>query len=162
MAEIRKKFSLVKDKVLPVITFLRRNELLTAEALINIGLLIYGSIAINFLSMKGISDDIQIIITFPLLFFVPGYAITQLSFYENRNKLEILAMSFAISLAMIPLFIYFDVARIRIIRGVKWREELAIIALVLLTLLVLVRHVGKVILEVIAKMRSTKTPKSAT
>lgn len=159
MAEIRKKFTLVKEKVLPVIIFLRKNDLLSAEALFNIGLLIYGSIAINFLNLKNANGDIQIIVTFPLLFFVPGYAITQLSFYENRNKLEILAMSFAISLAMIPLFIYLDVARTTVIPDTKWNEELAIVALVLLTILILIRHIGKVILEMLSKIRS-KTPKS--
>ena len=106
MVEIQKKFTVVKNKVRPVVVFLRKNDLLTAEAFFNIGLLIYGSIAINFLNMKNVDGDMQIIVTFPLLFFVPGYAITQLSFYENTNKLEILAMSIAISLAMIPLFIY--------------------------------------------------------
>ena len=158
MVEIRKKFTIIKDKMLPFITFLRQNDLLTAEALFNIGLLVYGSIAINFLNIKNTSDDIQIIVTFPLLFFVPGYAITQLSFYENKNKLEILAMSFAISVAMIPLFIFFEVGHITLIPNTKWNEELAIIALLLLTLLVLVKHIGTVILEAIGKVRSKSSP----
>ncbi|MFX1519429.1 MAG: hypothetical protein ACFFCD_05870 [Promethearchaeota archaeon] len=161
MAEIRKKIAIMKDKMLPFVTFLRKNDLLTAEAFFNIGLLVYGSIAINFLNLKDGNSDVQIIITFPLLFFVPGYAITQLSFYENKNKLEILAMSFAISLAMIPLFVYLDAARITVIPKTSWNEELAIIALVLLTLLILVRHIGKVILETLVKLRS-KSPKSTT
>ena len=157
MVEIQKKFTVVKNKVHPVVVFLRKNDLLTAEAFFNIGLLIYGIIAINFLNMKNVDGDIQIIVTFPLLFFVPGYAITQLSFYENTNKIEILAMSIAISLAMIPLFVYLDVARTTIIPNTKWNEELAIVALVLLTLLILLRHIGTVILETIGKLRS-KTP----
>ena len=157
MVEMREKITTVKNKLLLIVIFLRKNELLTTTALLNIGLLVYGSIAINFLNIKGETGDIQIIITFPLLFFIPGYTITQLSFYENRNVLEILAMSFAISLAMIPLFIYLDVARTTIIPDTKWNEELAIVALVLLTLLILVRHIGTVILETIGKLRS-KTP----
>jgi len=158
MVEIREKVTIIKDKMLPLITFLRQNDLLTAEALFNIGLLVYGSIAINFLNMKSTSDDIQIIVTFPLLFFVPGYAITQLSFYENKNKLEILAMSFAISLAMIPLFIFFDVGHISLIPHAKWNEELAIIALTLLTLLILVKHIGTVIIEALGRIRSKSSP----
>ncbi len=158
MVEIRAKFTILKDKMLPFITFLRQHDLLTAEALFNIGLLIYGSIAISFLNIKNTSDDMQIIVTFPLLFFVPGYAITQLSFYENTNKLEILAMSFAISLALIPLFIFFEVGHITLIPNVKWNEELAIIALTLLTLLVLVKHIGTVILGVLGRIRSKSSP----
>ena len=158
MVEMREKFNIIKDKMMPLITFLRQYELLTAEALFNIGLLIYGSIAINFLNIKCTSGDIQIIVTFPLLFFVPGYAITQLSFYENKNKLEILAMSFAISVALIPLFIFFDVGHISLIPHTKWNEELAIIALTLLTLLVLVRHIGTVILGALGKIRSKSSP----
>ncbi len=137
---------------------MRQNDLLTAEALFNMGLLVYGSIAINFLNIKNISNDIQIIITFPLLFFVPGYAITQLSFYENKNKLEILAMSFTISVALIPLFIFFDVGHISLIPHTKWNEELAIIALILLTLLVVVKHIGTVILGAIGRIRSKGSP----
>ncbi|MFX1465592.1 MAG: hypothetical protein ACFFA5_03885 [Promethearchaeota archaeon] len=158
MVEIREKFTIIKDKMLPLITFLRQNDLLTSEALFNIGLLVYGSIAINFLNIKNTSDDIQIIVTFPLLFFVPGYAITQLSFYENTNKLEILAMSFAISLALIPLFIFFEVGHISVIPHVKWNEELAIIALLLLIVLVLVKHIGTVILGAIGRIRSKSSP----
>lgn len=158
MVEIREKFNMIKDKMLPLITFLRQNDLLTAEALFNIGLLIYGSIAINFLNIKGTSDDIQIIVTFPLLFFVSGYAITQLSFYENKNKLEILAMSCAISLALIPLFIYFEVGHISLIPHTDWNEELAIIALMLLTLLIFVKHIGTVILGALGRIRSKSSP----
>jgi len=158
MVEIREKLTIIKDKMLSFITFLRQNDLLTAEALFNIGLLIYGSIAISFLNIRNTSDDIQIIVTFPLLFFVPGYAITQLSFYENTNKLEILAMSFAISLALIPLFIFFEVGHITLIPNTKWNEELAIIALLLLTLLVLVKHIGTVILGAIGRIRSKISP----
>jgi uncharacterized membrane protein len=148
----------MKNKMLPFITFLRQNDLLTAEALFNMGLLVYGSIAINFLNIKNTPDDIQIIVTFPLLFFVPGYAITQLSFYENKNKLEILAMSFAISVAMIPLFIFFDVGNVSLIPHVDWNEELAIVALLLLALLVVVKHIGSVILGAIVRIRSKSSP----
>ncbi|MHA2061209.1 MAG: DUF1616 domain-containing protein [Candidatus Sifarchaeia archaeon] len=158
MVEMREKFSKIKDKMMPLITFLRQYDLLTAEAVFNIGLLIYGSIAINFLNITGTSDDIQIIVTFPLLFFVPGYAITQLSFYENKNKLEILAMSFAISLAMIPLFIFFEVGHISLIPHTDWNEELAIIAMILLTVLILVKHIGTVIWEALGRIRSKSSP----
>lgn len=158
MVEVREKLTIIKDKMMPLITFLRQNDLLTAEAILNIGLLVYGSIAISFLNMKNISDDIQIIVTFPLLFFIPGYAITQLSFYENKNKLEILAMSFTISLALIPLFIYFDRGQIPVLPRTKWKEELAFVSLVLLTVLVLVKHIGTVILGAIGRIRSKSSP----